>query len=71
MKNNIFKLYILAFFLLADFISFAQPGQDQPGGGLEGDDPPPAPINGKLILLAIAAILFAFYTIKNRRKEAV
>ena len=71
MKNNIFKLYILAFFLLTDFISFAQPGQDQPGGGLEGDDPPPAPIDGKLILLVIAAILFAFYTIKNRRKEVV
>lgn len=56
---------------MTDFISFAQPGQDQPGGGLEGDDPPPAPINGKLILLAIAAVLFAFYTLKNKRKEAL
>jgi len=56
---------------LTDFISFAQPGQDQPGGGLEGDDPPPAPINGKLILLAIAAVLFAFYTLKNKRREAL
>ncbi|MBK9223790.1 MAG: hypothetical protein IPO23_02380 [Flavobacterium sp.] len=71
MKNNLFKLYILSFFLLTDFISFAQPGQDQPGGGLEGDDPPPAPINGKLILLAIAAVLFAFYTLKNKRREAL
>jgi hypothetical protein len=69
MKNNVFKLYLLSFFLFTDFISFAQPGQDQPGGGLEGDDPSPAPINGKLIVLAVAAVLFAFYTLKNRRKE--
>lgn len=69
MKNNVFKLYLLSFFLFNDFISFAQPGQDQPGGGLEGDDPSPAPINGKLIVLAVAAVLFAFYTLKNRRKE--
>lgn len=71
MKNNLFKLYILSFFLLTDFISFAQPGQDNPDGDLEGDDTPPAPINGKLILLAIAAVLFAFYTLKNKRREAL
>jgi hypothetical protein len=50
MKNNLFKLYILSFFLLTDFISFAQPGQDQPGGGLEGDDPPPFQM--KLVFLS-------------------
>lgn len=71
MKNNLFKLYLLSFFLLTDFIMFAQPGQDQPGGGLEGDDPPPAPINGKLLFLAIAAVLFAFYTFKNRTKQTI
>jgi len=71
MKNNIFKFYLLSFFLLNDFILFAQPGSDQPGGGLEGDDPPPAPINGKLVWLAISAILFALYTFKNKRKEVI
>ena len=71
MKNNLFRLYLLSFFLLTDFIIFAQPGQDQPGGGLEGDDPPVASINGKLILLAAVAVLFAFYTYKNRSKQTL
>ena len=65
MKNNFFKLYILSFFLLTDFMLFAQ-GQDQGGGGLEGNDPPTAPINDKLIWLGILAILFAFYSYKRR-----
>lgn len=66
MKNNLFKLYILSFFLLLDITLFAQPGQDQGGGGLEGDDPPTAPIDGKLLWLGIVALLFAFYTYKRR-----
>lgn len=69
MKDNLFKVYLLSFFLLTDFIVFAQPGQDQPGGGLEGDDPPVAPINGKILWLAIAAILFAMYSYRNKTKE--
>jgi hypothetical protein len=69
MKNNLFKIYILSFFLLADFVAFAQPGDDDgTPGGLEGNDPPPAPINGKLIWLAILGILFAFYSIKKYKK---
>jgi hypothetical protein len=70
MKNNLFKIYILAFFLLTDFILFAQPGDDDGGGGLEGNDPPPAPINGKLVWLGLAAVLFAFYSFKRKRKIA-
>ncbi|KAB1156525.1 hypothetical protein [Flavobacterium luteum] len=65
MKNNFFKLFILSFFLLTDIMLFAQ-GQDQPGGGLEGSDPPSAQINAKLIWLGIVAILFAFYSYKRR-----
>ncbi len=70
MKNNIFKTYLLIFFLLVDFIAFAQPGDDDGGGGLEGNDPPPTPINGKLIWLGILAIVFAFYTFQKRFKKA-
>ena len=66
MKNNLFKLYILCFFLLTDFVVFAQPGQDQGGGGLEGDDPPTAAIDEKLIWLGIIAILFAFFSYKRK-----
>ncbi|MBC7605716.1 MAG: hypothetical protein H7199_02000, partial [Burkholderiales bacterium] len=69
MKNNLFKIYILSFFLLTDFMLFAQPGDNDGTGGLEGNDPPPAPINGKLIWLGIAAILFAFYSYQRKTKK--
>ena len=68
MKNIFFKSYIVGFFLLTDILLFAQPGpgQDQGGGGLEGEDPPTAPLDGKLIWLGIVAILFAFYSYRRR-----
>lgn len=55
---------------MSDFVTFAQPGDDDGGGGLEGDDPQPAPINSKLILLAIMGILFVLYTFNNSKKQA-
>jgi len=50
----------------------AQPGDDDNngGGGLEGTDPAPAPINTKLIYLAIVGIVYAIYTFRNSRKKA-
>ena len=68
--KKFFKFYLLSFVLLSDFVAFAQPGDDDGGGGLEGNDPEPAPINGKLILLAITGILFAVYTYRKSRKQA-
>ncbi|WP_309613843.1 signal peptidase [Flavobacterium sp.] len=68
--KKLLKLYLLSFILLSDFVAFAQPGDDQGGGGLEGDDPQPAPINGKMILLAIAGVLFVIYTFKKNRRTA-
>ena len=68
--KSIYKIYILTFLLLSDFILFAQPGDDDGGGGLEGDDAPPAPIDGKLIWLAIVSILFAFYIFNKRTQKA-
>ena len=70
MRNILFKTYSLAFFLLNGFIMFAQPGDDTGGGDLEGDDIPVAPIDSKLILLALAGIIFAVYTFRNNRKRA-
>ena len=66
MKNIFLKLYILFFVLFSDLMLFAQPGQDQGGGGLEGEDPPTASINEKLIWFGIVGILFAFYSYKRR-----
>ncbi|HEU0137041.1 MAG TPA: hypothetical protein VFQ50_07100, partial [Flavobacterium sp.] len=71
MKNNLLKLYVLTFVLFSDFVMFAQdPGDDTGGGDLEEDDAPEAPINGKLIYLAIAGILFAVYTYRRNKKIA-
>lgn len=64
--KSIYKIYILVFLLLSDFVLFAQPGEDDGGGGLEGDDAPAAPIDGKLLWLAIVSILFAFYYLNKR-----
>ena len=68
--KNIYKFYLLTFVLLSDFVVFAQPGDDDGGGGggLEGGDPAPAPINSKLIVLAIMGILFVMYTFRKNRK---
>lgn len=67
--KNFSKLYLFALLLLTDFMLYAQPGDDDGNGGLEGNDPPPAPINSKLILLLIIGLIFAFYTIKKYRKQ--
>ncbi|MEK8180981.1 hypothetical protein WMW71_11580 [Flavobacterium buctense] len=67
--KNIFKFYILSVILLSDFTMFAQPGDDDGGGGLEGGDPAPAPINSKLILLLIVGLSFAFYKLKLNSKK--
>ncbi|MBC8882968.1 hypothetical protein H9X57_04930 [Flavobacterium piscinae] len=68
--KSIYKFYIVTFLLLSDFIMFAQPGDDDGGGGLEGDDTPVAPIDGKLIWLAMISILFAFYYLNKRTQKA-
>lgn len=69
MRINLFKIYIASFFLLSNFIMFAQgPGDDDGGGGLEGGDPPAATISGKIIWLGITAIIFAFYCLRKGKK---
>lgn len=70
MKNKLFKLYVLGFLILTNFIAFAQPGDDTVDGDLEGGDPDPVPVNGKLIYLAIAGLLFAVYTYRRNKKVA-
>lgn len=61
----------MSFVLLSDFVVFAQPNDEQDGGGgLEGGDPAPAPINGKLIVLLLFGLSFAFYKLKKSTKKA-
>lgn len=68
--KNILKFYLIAFLLISDFVVYAQPGDndDGGGGGLEGGDPQPAPINSKLIILLILGILFVFYTYRKNKR---
>ena len=67
--NKLIKFCFYTAALLSNFMLFAQ-GDENDTGNLEGNDPAPAPINGKLIFLAIAGILFAIYTFKNNRRKA-
>jgi len=55
---------------MTDFMMYAQPNDETGGGGLEGNDPPPAPINSQLILLVILGIVFVFNTYRLKNKEA-
>ncbi|WP_293871623.1 hypothetical protein [Flavobacterium sp.] len=59
----------MSIILLSDFVTFAQPGSDDGGGGLEGTDPAPAPINSKLVLLAITGVCFVLYTFRKNKKH--
>lgn len=68
--KRFYKIYVLAIVLFSDFVIFAQPGDDDGSGGLEGDDTPAAPINGKIIWLGIVGLLFAFYYLSKKRKNA-
>ena len=74
MIRHYLKIYILLSVLLSDFLMFAD---DDPGTGFEdesgdtsGSVDDGVPINGKLIFLAVAGILFAFYQFNNRRSTA-
>ncbi|WP_333601287.1 hypothetical protein [Flavobacterium sp.] len=68
MKNTL-KFYLLAFFLISDVMTYAQ--GDTGDGGLEGNDPPPAPINSKLIILLFLGLVLAFKTLKQRNKKII
>ena len=67
MNKSLLKFYILAFLFLSDFVMYAQ-GDDDDGGCLECPDPAPAPINSKIIILFIVGVLFAYYTLKRKKK---
>lgn len=61
MKTNLLKYYIAAFYLCSTFVTFAQPGTDDNGSGLEGTDPPTAPIDGYSWALAAIGLVYVFF----------
>ncbi|OIQ15322.1 MAG: hypothetical protein BM557_11680 [Flavobacterium sp. MedPE-SWcel] len=71
MKNLFLKSYVILFLLASEFTLYAQSPGDEDGsgpGGVEGDDPV-APINTKLIILAFAAVAFAYYYFSKRSQR--
>ncbi|MCW4470481.1 hypothetical protein OGH69_16030 [Flavobacterium sp. MFBS3-15] len=77
MKSSLLKLYIFAFLFVGDFVMFAEePGaecEDENGNPIEGcledgSSDPVAPINTKLIWLALIGISFVVYYF-NRGQE--
>lgn len=68
MKKNLLKWSMLAFMLVSNFVMFAQTTTPpvQPPGPVEGED---APINSKLIYLAIVGVVFAVYHFSKMQKQ--
>jgi len=67
--KKLFKLYLLSFIFLSNFVAYAQPGSGTgDGDDLDGGDPTYAPINGQLMVLAILGISFVIYTYRKNKK---
>ena len=78
MKSSLLKLYIFAFLFIGDFVMFAQeePGaecEDENGdpipGCLENGGDPEAPINTKLIWLALLGVSFVVYYFNRKQQD--
>lgn len=72
MKNTLVKTYSTVLFFFTSFMLFAAPalGDESDTGDLESAEASPAPINGKLFILIIAGIIFAYSTFRNSQKKA-
>ncbi len=71
MKNNLVKIYIVAFYLCSTFVVIAQPGNNDGGGGLEndGDTTPAAPIDGYVWVLVFVGLAYAILKIRAMYKQ--
>lgn len=68
MKTNVLKYYIAAVYFCSSFALFAQPGDDDIGGGLQDGDPT-APIDDYVWVLALIGLLFVFYKFRAMHKQ--
>ena len=64
MKTNVLKYYIVALYLSATFVTFAQPGTDDNGTGLEGSDPA-APIDDYVWVLAAIGLVYFYFRVRT------
>ncbi len=68
MRIKFLKFYITSFFILSNVLMFAQ-GDEDNNGDLEGNDPPPVPINNKLILLLFVGLIYSVYVFNKQKKQ--
>lgn len=68
MKNTLVKTYSTVLFFFSSFMLFAIPSDESDTGDLESTEEA-APINGKLFILIIAGIIFAYSTFRNSQKK--
>ena len=71
MKTNLLKYYIAAFYFCSTFVLFAQPGNNDGGGGLEndGDTTPAAPIDDYIWVLALLGLTLALLKLRTMYKN--
>lgn len=73
MKNNLLKYYIAAFYICSTFVLFAEPGDGNDTGNLEGTDTPAAPIDNYVWVLALVGLFFVFMKFRgleiNRKRS--
>lgn len=66
--KHLYKLYFIAFALLLNFYSFAQPGSGGNGpGGPEGGDPEPLPIDSTIVVLGLIGVLYILNVYRKRK----
>ena len=68
MKNTNKILLTLFLILISNMPLFANPGDDDIDGVLEGSDTPALPIDDWLGLLLVVGFLFGYYILKNRKQ---
>lgn len=70
MKKKLVYLTVLGIVLFNTITTFAQEPGDEGDGGLEGNDPAPAPIDTKLYMLTFVALVYGYYLLKGNKRKA-
>ena len=68
MKKFTRNLYFIGLLFFMQVALYAQ-GEDDDNGGLNNNDPAPAPINTYLVILALLGLGYAFYKFYTYRKS--
>ena len=70
MKNLSSKLYMTLLLIFSNLIIFAQPGNNDGFGGLEGGDAPAAPVDDWIIPFIVLSSIVGYYLIRKKFKNS-